>query len=210
MSPDILAFVTDFADQAVVLPVALMVLAALALSGWRRAALAWALCIGATLGATLALKLLTMACGIGGAAGLESPSGHVAGAAAVYGGLAGLLPRRRGAGVAAAGLASAMVAALVGATRIELGVHTLADVCVGGAAGLAGACAMRALSGDRPSALPTRRIAAAVFAAMLLCHGQRLNAEPRLRWAAASIWPLTLCRPAAVSSAPVSGSSGRT
>jgi membrane-associated phospholipid phosphatase len=190
-----LAFVTDFADQAVVLPVAVMALACLVISGWRRGALAWVVCIGATLGATLALKLLTMACGIPGLAGLQSPSGHSAGATAVYGGLAGLLLRRRLPGVLVAGAAAALVAAVVGATRVGLGMHTLADVCAGGAVGLAGACSMRAWAGTRPAVLPVGRMASAVLAAMLLFHGQRLDAEPRLRWAAARIWPLSLCRP---------------
>ncbi len=205
MSLELLAFVTDFADQAVVLPVAIMVLACLAVSGWRRGALAWAACIGATLGATLVLKLLTMACGIGDVAGLESPSGHSAGATAVYGGLCSLFVRGRAAGVLVAGLAALMVAAVVGATRVGLGMHTLADVCVGGAVGLAGACSMRALAGTRSAALQTRRVVVAVVAAMMLFHGHRLDAEPRLRWAAARIWPLTLCRPATAPSASRGG-----
>jgi hypothetical protein len=41
-------FVTDFADQAVVLPLALTICLALAVAGWRRGALAWARCCRST------------------------------------------------------------------------------------------------------------------------------------------------------------------
>jgi len=186
-------FVTDFADQAVVLPVALAVLLALGLLGWRQAALAWGVCVAATLGSTLLLKLVVMACAVGGAEGLVSPSGHTACAACVYGGAAGLLVRARRSGIAAAGLTAAGVACLVGLTRVWLGVHTLADVCVGGAVGLAGASAMRAAAGERPHGLAMWRLGAAALAVMLLFHGRRLDAEPRLRWAALRFWPHSLC-----------------
>ncbi len=186
-------FVTGFADQAVVLPVAGSVALALFLLGWRQAARAWVVCVGATLLVTLLLKLMAMACGLGASLGLLSPSGHTAGAACVYGGAIGLLPRRRMAGTLAAGLAASCAAIVIGMTRLWLGVHTLADVCVGGAAGACGAAALRAWAGERPAALPVWRCAAAALAAMLLFHGRQLDAEPRLRWAAARIWPLSLC-----------------
>ncbi len=186
-------FITDYADQAVVLPVTLAVLASLLLLGWRRAALAWAFCVAATLGTTLFLKLTVMACGVGEGVGLSTPSGHAAGSAVVYGGAAALMFRSRWRGTLAAGVFAALVGAAVGFTRLELHVHTLADVCVGGLVGTLGAIAMRALAGPQPPALNLPRLAAAAFAAAVVFHGQRLDAEPRLRWAAARIWPLTLC-----------------
>jgi membrane-associated phospholipid phosphatase len=186
-------FVTDFADQAVVLPVALAVGLALFLIGWRQAARAWVVCVGATLSVILLLKLTVMACGLGAGLGLVSPSGHTAGAACVYGGAIGLLARGRRAGTVAAGLAALCVAGIIGMTRLWLGVHTLADVCVGGAAGACGAAALRAWAGERPGGLPVWRCGVAVLAAMLLFHGRQLDAEPRLRWAASRIWPLSLC-----------------
>jgi membrane-associated phospholipid phosphatase len=186
-------FVTDFADQAVVLPVALAVGLALFLIGWRPAARAWVLCVGATLSVILLLKLTVMACGLGAGLGLVSPSGHTAGAACVYGGAIGLLARGRRAGTLAAGLAALAVAGIIGMTRLWLGVHTLADVCVGGFAGAGGAAALRTWAGERPGGLPVWRCGVAALAAMLLFHGHQLNAEPRLRWAASRIWPLSLC-----------------
>lgn len=191
MTPVVL-FVTDFADQAVVLPVACAVFLALGLLGWRRAALAWGLCVAATLGSMLVLKLVVMAC-VGGAADLMSPSGHTASAACIYGGAVGLLVPGRRSGTLAAGLAAASLACLIGLTRLWLGVHTLADICVGGVVGVAGAAAMRRLAGVRPSSLAPWRLGAAALAAMALFHGSRLDAEPHLRWAASRIWPLSLC-----------------
>ena len=189
-----LTFITDFADQAVVLPVAFTVLAALVLLAWRRAAFAWAFCVSATLGATLFMKLIVMACGIGEDAGLGSPSGHTAGAAMVYGGAVALIARGQRRGTLAAAGASMLVALGIGLTRLALGVHSLADVCAGAAIGIAGACAMRWLAGSRTAALNLPRVAAVAIAAMLVFHGHRLDAEPRLRWAALEIWPLSLCR----------------
>jgi membrane-associated phospholipid phosphatase len=186
-------FVTDFADQAVVLPVAVAMLAALCLLGWRRAALAWGLGVAGTLGATLLLKLVVMACGIGDTLGLASPSGHTAGAACIYGGAIALLVRGRGRSILTAAIAAAAVAAVIGLTRLVLHVHTPADVWVGAALGATGAAALRAAAGPRPGGLALWRLGAATLATMLLFHGRRLDAEPHLRWAAVRFWPQTLC-----------------
>ena len=194
MSVGLARFVTDFADQAVVLPVALAMLAGLLLLGWRQAALAWAFAVGATLGATLFLKLAVMACGMGDSIGLASPSGHTAGAAAVYGGAAALAVRDSRRGVLAAAAFAALVAGVVGLTRLSLHVHSVADVCVGGLVGVAGAAAMRGVAGLRPASLNLPRLVAVAAVAMVVFHGHRLDAEPRLRWAADRIWPLSLCQ----------------
>ena len=99
-------FLTDFADQAVVLPVAGAVLVLLLATGWRRGALAWAGCVSGVLAVMLALKLVTLACGWRVPwTGLYSPSGHTAASAVVYGGLLALLIRPDAAGTAVAALA---------------------------------------------------------------------------------------------------------
>ncbi len=202
MTRDALTFVTDFADQAVVLPTGVVVLAALALLGWRRAALAWMLCVAATLGTTLALKLVVMACSVGNSAGLASPSGHAAGAACVYGGGFALLVQGRRPATRVAALAALLVAVAIGVTRLALGVHSLADVCAGSAPGVIGAVSMRWLAGERPPGLPLARVAALALVTITLLHGRRLDAEPRLRWAAVQFWPLTLCRSEAARAVP--------
>ncbi|MCW3475589.1 hypothetical protein OL599_13475, partial [Rhodovastum sp. RN2-1] len=85
-------FVTDFADQAVVLPLAVAIALSLWLAGWGRGALAWCAAIAATFAAVGALKLAVFAFGAPPVLpDLRSPSGHTAAAALVYGGLAALL-----------------------------------------------------------------------------------------------------------------------
>ncbi len=177
-------FATDFADQAVVLPLWLALAAALAALGWRRGALAWLVAVGGTLLAVGLAKLLLLSCG---PAGLRSPSGHTAAAGVVAGGLA-VLAGWRGARVAAASLAGA---ALIGATRLALGAHGPAEVAAGAAAGLGGALALARLAGPRPQGLRLRWLAVTLAVVLALFHGLRLPAEAVLRGASAR---LGVCR----------------
>jgi membrane-associated phospholipid phosphatase len=189
-------FITDFADQAVVLPVAATVLLVLLTLGWRRGALAWAGCVGGVLGLMLALKLITFAC-IWRAPwiGLRSPSGHTATASVVYGGLLSLFLPGNAAGVLGAAMAGGVFAFVFGLSRLALHVHTVPDVVLGAAIGTAAAAALRWFAGDRPPALSSPRLAVAAFIVMAIFHGHRLEAETRIRWLALDVWPLTLCRP---------------
>ncbi len=91
----LVAFVTDFADQAVILPLIACVAVALWLAGWRRGVAVWCCGTAATLGLMLVLKVAFRACGpemFGGA--IESPSGHTAAAGAVYGSIFAFLNSR--------------------------------------------------------------------------------------------------------------------
>lgn len=174
-------FITDFADQAVILAVALSIAISLLRVGWGSAARVWSLCCGATLGALGVAKVAVFALGPFRLVPLlDSPSGHTASAAILWGGLGLLLlpPARRltiGLPIAAA------FAALIGATRLALQVHTLPDVLAGAAIGLAGATVL-ALRLDEPPA-PFRRLRLVVgpLVVAALLHGQRLPAEPILR-----------------------------
>ncbi len=201
-------FLTDFADQAVVLPVAGAVLVLLLASGWRRGALAWAGCVAGVLGVMLMLKLVTLACGWRVPwTGLSSPSGHTAASAVVYGGLLALLIRPSTAGTGLAALAGGSVALLFGLTRLALQVHTVADVVVGAAVGVAGAVVMRRLAGQGPRHLSWRGLVL-VAGIMLVLHGRRLEAETRIRWLALDTWPLSACREPSAPTAvfrPISG-----
>lgn len=137
-----LRFLTDFADQAVVLPLVLAVGITLLIGGWRRGAAAWLVVAVATLGAMLMLKLLGIACG---PVHLRTPSGHTAAAAMVAGSLAALLlPRYRCAG---AGLGALAAAVLIGALRIIAGVHTLPEVLMGEASESPALSALHGLPG---------------------------------------------------------------
>ena len=121
---------TDFADQAVLLPLILAVGTILLALGWGRAARAWAFAVPGTLVAMLVLKIIFLACApLWPDLPLRSPSGHVAAAAAVYGSIAWLL------GLRPSWLMAAAAAAVIGASRLALGVHNPAEVALGAVVG---------------------------------------------------------------------------
>lgn len=176
---NVMDFLTDFADQAVMLPLEVAVAIVLLGLGWRRGALAWLGAIGATYGIVLLLKLGLLACGpVFGPWALRSPSGHTATAAVVVGGLVALLAGR----LLSVVLASVLAALLIGLSRLELGVHSLPEVAVGAVVGLAGAAALSWLAGRPPRARPLPLLAVAVLVAVLL-HGMHLPAEAAILWA---------------------------
>jgi membrane-associated phospholipid phosphatase len=167
-------FVTDFADQAVMLPVVAAIGIALLAQGWRRGAAAWVGASAGTLAVMLLLKLVFIACPV---SDLRTPSGHVAAATVVVGGLAALLLRRP-----RPALFVAIVAAVViGISRLALGAHSMTEVAVGAGVGLAGALALIGLSGPPPESLSARRIATVATLVALVFHGLHLPAEAHIR-----------------------------
>ena len=139
-------FVTDFADPAVVLPLALVASVMLAFTGWPRGVLVWLLAIGVSLGMMAVLKMALFACGrvrIGDP--VQSPSGHAASAAIVYSGLVGPIVRRHGADVMLSFLPAPVAATIIGFSRLVLDVHTLTEVLIGGGVG----CALDILARQR-------------------------------------------------------------
>lgn len=173
-----MTFITDFADQAVILPLVLAIGLALLLQGWRRGAAAWALTVFATFAAMLALKLVFLACASSfGTTDIHTPSGHVAAATVVTGGLAAVLLRWRGAALPLAVLA----ALVVGISRLALGVHSLPEVMLGAVVGLAGAVVLPRLAGPPPPDLEVRRIALIAVGTMLIFHGLHFPAEAHIR-----------------------------
>ena len=185
-------FLTDFADQAVVLPVVLAVAIALSAQGWRRGAVVWLAVVFATFGLMLALKLAFLACSpLFGTADLRSPSGHVAAATVVAGGLAALLTRRRLGVLPVAALA----ALVIGISRVVLGMHSLPEVALGALVGLAGAAALLTLAGPPPTLKPSRLFAVVVIVAAVF-HGLHLPAEAAIRHTAfRAAQYLEVCRP---------------
>jgi membrane-associated phospholipid phosphatase len=125
----------------------LAVAVALAMQGWRRGALVWLFVVAGTFTATLTFKLMFLACSpLFGPIDIHSPSGHVAAATVVSGGLAAMLTRQR-----ASILPVAVLAAIViGISRFVLGMHSLPEVVVGALIGLAGAVALLRFSGPPP------------------------------------------------------------
>lgn len=170
-------YLTDFADQAVILPVVLAVAIALAAQGWRRGALTWLIVVGATFFATLIFKLMFLACSpLFGPMDVHSPSGHVAAATVVSGGLAAMFTRRRHSILPAALLA----AIVIGISRLVLGMHSLPEVIIGAAVGLAGAAALMRFGGQPPR-LNVAPLVAVVLVVAMLFHGLHLPAEAAIR-----------------------------
>lgn len=189
-----MTFITDFADQGVILPLVIAVGIALWLRDWRRGAAAWVLVVSATSAVMLVLKPVFLGCSLSlGALDLRSPSGHVAAATVVGGGLAALLLRRRGMMLALALLAGVIVAV----SRLALGRHSIPEVALGAVVGLAGAWCLRGFAGEPPPGFGAGRIAAVAIAVALVFHGLHLPAEAEIRFTALRLARvLSVCQPA--------------
>lgn len=167
-------FVTDLADQAVILPTVVLIAIWLALAEPRRTVVAWVVCCGAVLG-TIGLLKLGLPC-TSLAHVLRSPSGHTASAVLVAGGLLVLLAgpgRWRRVTAVAAGIA---VGAGIGATRLALHMHTVPEVLAGAAVGAIGLILFARTDLPRPRLPPVSLLAAFLVLAIAL-HGTRLRAE---------------------------------
>ncbi len=170
-------YLTDFADQAVIIPLVLAVAVALAVQGWRRGASVWLLVVAATFIATLSAKLMFLACSpLFGPMDVHSPSGHVAAATVVSGGLAAMLTRHRTSILPAAVLA----AVVIGISRLVLGMHSLPEVILGAMIGLAGAAALLRFCGPPPRLRIAPLIGVIVVVAAVF-HGMHLPAEAAIR-----------------------------
>ncbi len=185
-------FLTNFADQAVMLPVVLAIAIVLALQGWRRGALIWLGVVCATFGLMLVLKLVFLACSrVTDPIDIHSPSGHVAAATVVCGGLAALLTRRR-AGILPVALLAAVV---IGISRLVLGMHSLPEVVLGALVGWRAPWHCWRWPGP-PPALRTGRLIAVVVSSprcstACTCRPRRRSATPPFRAA----YLLSVCQP---------------
>ena len=170
-------YLTDFADQAVILPLVLAVAVALAVQGWRRGAFVWLIVVAATFLATLTFKLMFLACStLFGPMDIHSPSGHVAAATVVAGGLAAMFTRRQ-TSILPAAVLSAIV---IGISRLVLGMHSLPEVVVGALIGLAGAAALLRFAAPPPR-LRVAPLLAVVIVVGTIFHGLHLPAEAAIR-----------------------------
>lgn len=167
-------FVSDFADQAVILPLVIAIFLALAAQGWWRGAAAWIATIAATFGAMLVLKVGFIACAHGYY--IHSPSGHVAAATMVAGGLALLLLRRPPSVLPLAVLA----AVVVGISRILLREHSFSEVMIGAMVGLVGATGLLWSAGPVPDKLNVKYVAVVAIIVVAVMHGLHLPAEAHI------------------------------
>ena len=78
-------------------------------------------------------------------------------------------------------------AAVIGVSRLLLGVHSLPEVILGGAVGVAGALALAWLAGPPPPRLRARRLTPVIVAVLVLFHGERLPAEAHIHFMAISL-----------------------
>ena len=195
MSHQIASFFTDFADEAVILPLILCVAAVLWLSGWRRGTFVWSAGTIATLGVMVILKLTFRACGAEMFNGtVESPSGHTAVAGAVYGSIFAFMSSRLGGRDMSRLIVVLVVVVVVGLSRVLLKAHNVPEVCVGGAIGFIAAQTMLHLAGDPPDDRSVTLSCWPLLVLPLLLHGLHLQAESEIDALVTFTWPFSLCR----------------
>ena len=189
-----LRYLTDFADQAVMLPLAAVIGVAMLAAGWSRGALAWTVVIGGMLAVMLVLKLWAGTCGaILFGDQLQSPSGHTASAAAIYGSGLALLLRRALPRLPLAFLCAATLAVLVGTTRVILGAHSVLEVVIGGGVGVAAAVLLVHAAGPVPPRTRSLPAAGAILATLVVFHGLHMPAEAAIRKVRLTWLPFAMC-----------------
>jgi membrane-associated phospholipid phosphatase len=177
-------FVTDFGDTAVTLPLAALTIVFLFASGWRRAAVAFALALLACGIAIGLAKLALESCGRPLLhTDISNPSGHAAISTTVYGSLAVLF-----AGNVAAGrrwipiVAAAILLVGIALSRVVLDAHSPVETALGLAIGLAGLALFYRLISAEP-AVPVRGLWLALAGVLVigLMHGARWPIEDAVR-----------------------------
>jgi len=186
-------WLSGLGDIAVVAPASAALVVGLFFLGARRDAVTFALAMFACVLLALLAKLAFAACGFAPRFDIESPSGHAALGAAFYGSLAALLAGGRPLGARLAlYVAAACAAVAVAYGRVELQVHSVAEVVCGLLIGAAAAALFVALRGPprRLSLTPQMLVRASPIAVLLAIDlalfTDRWTAEPlidRFAWA---------------------------
>jgi len=180
-------------DVALVAPASAALAVSLFLFGARRDAVTFAAAMLACVLLALLAKLAFAACGFAPRLDIESPSGHAALGAAFYGSLAALLGGGRRLGVRLTlYIVAACLAAAVAYGRVELQVHSVAEVVCGLLIGALAAGLFVTLRGPprRLSLTPQLLVRASPIAVLLALDlalfTDRWTAEPlidRFAWA---------------------------
>jgi membrane-associated phospholipid phosphatase len=126
-----------------------------------------------------------------------NPSGHTAAAAAAYGGLLAIAMRsiwNNKRWVLPFTVAIAVfLAVAMGASRLILGLHSMAEVVVGGTIGVGGAVAFVMLAGSPLRGVGMVRVVAIGLLIIIVFYGFRMPAEAAIRSVAANLWPFPKC-----------------
>ena len=165
-------------------PLGIAVALVLALCRCRRLALAWTLAIGSVWTAMLVLKLAgytleaLMPASPLSELGFVTPSGHVASASSIYGGLIRLLA---GTGRRRTILAALLIAVIIGVSRVDLGEHTPAEVIVGALVGVAGTATFAGLVETGLGRRCYRAVLGISVFVVVLLHGVHFSWEQAIR-----------------------------
>jgi len=184
----VIEFITDFGDQAIVLPVVTVILISLGIQAQWRAAYSWVVTCGFALGSVGVAKALLYACGwrLPSASAswlsVQSPSGHTVSTALIVGGICALFAGRSGwPAFRIAGAAATIAASLIAWTRLYLGAHSLAEVSIGLLVGVLATGLFVLLAGADLRRKRSPLMLIGVFAIAAALHGNRAPAEQLIR-----------------------------
>ncbi|MBX0345071.1 phosphatase PAP2 family protein [Acetobacter sp. TBRC 12305] len=175
-------FMTDFGDEAVILPLFLVVSVTFYAMGWRRGGIVWGVGIAVILTCLVLAKLFGLYWGeVFGFVGRPfSVSGHVAASAAVYGSLLNIILHSRRRSWFLALLPPLIVAGVIGYTRLQLHAHTQAEIVSGALLGTVGALGLYRILNPVPGHV-VRYALLVPLCVMLVFHGYMFHAEPLLQ-----------------------------
>ncbi|GBQ84271.1 phosphatase PAP2 family protein [Gluconobacter albidus] len=182
----LIGFFSDFGDENILWPVMALSGVLLIVQARRKMLLQWLALVVLVFGGMLLLKLRFEACGRIPGQSLYSPSGHTAGTTFVYGSMAVLFGRLPIAGF----MVALGIGLFAGAARVWLHVHSVAEVCVGGAWGLLGVLLLtlaryREMQTFSKKHQPDWSVALMLVAALIVAlslHGLRSPAEAWLEY----------------------------
>lgn len=178
----LMRFVTNFGDEAVIIPLILVTTILFAAIDWWKGAFVWCGGVFFTVLLIVIAKMFGLLWGewYGVYGRAFSLSGHVAASTVVYGTLAHIFIFGRFRSWGRAILPPLLIACLMSYTRLQLMAHTLTEVVSGTCLGVLSATAIERCMPEAPSGL--RRVSIPVLLTiMLIFHGYVLQAEPALQ-----------------------------